>query len=373
MCCSQLNNNDELKRVLSYYDLGELKRTSRVEKGFVNDNWIVSTNRGRYFLKRRHSDLRNAELIRAQHAFIRHLRRSGFPAPEIFAIRSGETLLIEGGEYYEIQQYITGKPYDRTNAAHFTAAAAALGRYHASAQDFTSEDLLSLVSWYCPINLKTNLALLAQEMKSGTDKAIAHLLSQFASHANDLSSRLSSCEELPQIIIHGDYHAGNLIFKDDEIVGVVDFDKACRQARVVELAEALIFFASPRPGHMKHLVYPGFLEWDGVCRFLRDYACALRPGENSYMHRVRALPPTAKMLNRESGEGALLGEDEVHALPDYIRAIWLCVSVRRLLENGVFTDAITPALEELSTLTDWPTANRERLVEAGYAAIRASR
>ena len=40
-----------LARVLACYRLGELKVAHRIERGFVNENWLVETTRGRYFLK----------------------------------------------------------------------------------------------------------------------------------------------------------------------------------------------------------------------------------------------------------------------------------------------------------------------------------
>ena len=75
----------ELARVLGYYALGELRAARRTEHGFVNENWIVETDRGRYFLKRRHPDLRRPDLIRAQHGLIERLRQASFPAPTVCA------------------------------------------------------------------------------------------------------------------------------------------------------------------------------------------------------------------------------------------------------------------------------------------------
>ena len=76
------------------------------------------------------------------------------------------------------------------------------------------------------------------------------------------------------------------------IIDVVDYDKARWQPRVVEVAEALICFASPRLGHMKRLVYPGFLNWESLACFLHHY-----------------------------GRAMTLEENEVRALPDYVRCI----------------------------------------------------
>jgi homoserine kinase type II len=368
----RLTKKDELKRVLSFYDLGELKRTYRVQQGVVNDNWRVETVQGGYFLKRRHPELRNAELIRAQHALTKHLRGSGFPAPAIIPTRRGETLLILDGEFYEIQEFIGGKPYEQNNVAHLITAATALGIYHAYVQNFTSQALCKGDRLYCPIVLTSNLSILSKDPERCQGSSFADFVEALAGHATDLSLRLSSFEQLSRLVIHGDYHAGNLIFKNDCIVGVVDYDKACHQPRVVELAEALIYFASPRPGKMEHLVYSGFLEWDRITSFLKHYACALRSPDKKVLRYISLLRPASDILGRAPSESAWLREDEVCALPDYIRAIWLCVSIEQILERRFQPSEVTEFLRELLALSDWPSTHRQRLIEAGHTAMRAS-
>lgn len=363
---------DEIKSVLNFYDLGELKTICRVEQGVVNDNWLIETVRGRYFLKRRHPELKNAELIRGQHELIQHLRHRGFPAPAFMPTHQGETLLILDGEYYEIQEFIEGKPYEQTNETHFIAAATALGLYHTYVQSFISQDLCHVDRLYCPIVLTANLSALSKELAFYQGSPFAEVIEALASRAMDLSSRLSSYEQLPRLVIHGDYHAGNLIFKNDCIVGVVDYDKARQHPRVVELAEALIYFASPRPGKMKHLAYSGFLEWDRLTRFLKHYVRALRLPNQKVVRHIKPLQPASDILVRAPCKGTWLGEDEVCALPDCIRGIWLSVSVEQLLVKRLQTPGIKKFLRELLALSDWASTHRQRLIEAGHAAMRAS-
>lgn len=368
----QMTTKDELKHVLSFYDIGDLKRAYRVEQGVVNDNWIVETVQGRYFFKKRHPELRNAELIRAQHDLTEYLRRPGFPAPAIIPNRQGETLLILDGEFYEIQAFIAGKPYEQNNTAHFMAAATGLGLYHACVQNFTSRALCNLGRLYCPAVLASNLSILFKDSNLCRGAPPVDFVKELTCQATDLSLHLSSFEQLPHLVTHGDYHAGNLIFKNDCIVGVVDFDKARYQPRVVELAEALIYFASPRPGKMAHLAYSGFLEWDRLNSFLKHYACALRSTDRKDLSYISPMQPSSDILAGPRRDGAWLREDEVRALPDYIRAIWLCVSVEQMLERRFQPSEVTEFLRELLVLSDWPSTHRQGLIDAGYAAMHAS-
>jgi homoserine kinase type II len=336
---------EEFRRVLSYYDLGELKGVWRVECGFVNENWILETTHGRYFLKRRHPHLRNAEVICAQHTLIAHLRRCGFPAPAVLPASDGDTLLVLDGEFYEIQEYIEGVRYEHISQARFQAAAAMLAHYHNCIRGFGPRALHDLGDLYCPAILNVNLTSLTEVWELDQDPTLAWIVRRLESHAADLMARFARHAELPQLVIHGDYHAGNLLFEEDRIVGLVDYDKARWQPRVVELAEVLIYFASPWPGHLKHLVYSGFLEWDKFMRFLRHYACA---------------------------EETCLKANELCALPNYIRCIWLSVSLERMLEKGSRPAEAPEALRELLALVDWSAANTRRMIGTSCKAIGAT-
>ncbi len=347
-------DEEELALVLSHYALGQLQAAQRIEQGFVNKNWIVDTDRGRYFLKRRHPDPHKPEqtidtrLILAQHDLMKWLREGGFPAPAIMPTAGGETLLILNGELYEIQDYIEGDFYDHNRSAHLEAAAITLGRYHARVKGFAPRALCTRGELYSPTYASTALRLVTTRLHEacqlGEDPGLPAAIQQLRGRAHDLAARFARHGTLPRLVIHGDYYAGNLLFRDDQIVGVVDYDHASWQPRVVELAEALIYFASPRPGQLKHLVYPGFLEWKPFTRFLQGYARLVT-----------------------------LDEDEVRALPDYIYCIWFGVSLRctaqRLLEEGPRPPEALAALQEILALADWASASAGNMVEIARSTI----
>ncbi|MFL7794584.1 MAG: phosphotransferase [Anaerolineae bacterium] len=330
-----------LNQVLSHYDIGASCGARPVERGFVNETRRIETPSGTYFLKHYHPNLYHPEIIRAQHALIAHLRQTGFPAPTILPTANGDTLLMLDGELYEIQTYIAGTFYDHKQPAHFEEAARMLGRYHACVAGFAPQALRNLGELYSPEILHANLVALIDAWEIERDPDLAQITRQLAAQADDLTIRLTAHGVLPHLIIHGDYYADNLIFEGDCITGVVDYDKARWQPRVIELAETLIYFASPRPGHLKHLVYPGILEWESFERFLHHYASVVS-----------------------------LAENEIRALPDYVRCIWLQMSLKRLSEKGTRSPEAPEALREVLALGDWAKTNRRRMVELAQAAIK---
>jgi homoserine kinase type II len=330
---------DHLVTVFRHYDLGRPIAARRVERGFVNDNWIADTTSGRYFLKRRHPDLRQPAVIRAQHTLMARLRAVGFPAPVVFPTTAGQTFLAVGGELYEVHGYIDGGPYDRDRPAHLAEAATTLACYHAHVEGLRLRPLCRSDDLYSPQTLQANLAALTRAWGVDRDTGLTAAVQQLEAHRIDLAARFARHESLPWLTIHGDYYAGNLLFDGDRIVGVVDYDKARWQPRVVELAEAAIYFASPHPGDLRHLVYPGVLSLAAFARFFQCY-----------------------------GRAVCLQEDEARALPDYVRCIWLSVSLQRLLERDPGPASARDALDEVLALGDWAQENEGEMTQAALAA-----
>ncbi len=330
----------DLQRVLDHYRLGDLRAAQRAERGFVNENWIVETAQGRYLLKRRHPRLCQPDLIRAQHQLIGWLRRAGFPAPSVVPNIDGQTSLVLDGEMYEIQGYIEGEPYEHGRLAHLEEAGLTLGRYHCLVEGCAPQALCRLGPLYGPSILSRLLIQLTETWQLNLDAETAGICRELESEASDLAERFAGNDRLSHLVIHGDYYADNLIFEGDRIIGVVDYDKASWQPQVAELAEALIYFSSQRPGHLRYLVYQGFLDWEPFFRFVQSY-----------------------------GRGTDLQQKEIGALPDYVRCIWLCVSLKRLLQKGPRPVQASEALQEVLELACWGRVHAGQMVEATHSAM----
>lgn len=326
----------ELIRVLAHYDLGQLQRYDVPSGGFVNWCRVLETSQGRFFFKRRHPALRQPQAVALQHALMGHLRRHGFPAPALVPTRDGGTWLRLGDEVYEVYEYIDGAPYQATNPAHLAAVAATLARYHHLAGTFQPPVELASPRLYAPHGIVARLARL--RARWGQDAQCASLLDELQVQATRLAASLpeSTYAAFSHCLIHGDFYADNLVFEGHEIVGVFDYDKVSYQARAVEVAEALIYFATTRHPRLRLGVYRGFVDLDRAGRFVRHY-CQVLP----------------------------LSLAERAALPDLMESIWLSVSLQRLLEEEECTWDRAPALlAEARLLSRW--------IETHGPALRAA-
>jgi homoserine kinase type II len=321
--------------ILAGYDLGDLRHCTYIERGYVNEKWLLETDMGRFLLKRRHASQRKLGLVQAQHALVRYLRRAGYPAPALACTLHGNWLVVHGGEVYELQEYIPGHPFDPAKPGHLTAAARMLCAYHGVVMGFDHKALHQPVPRYGCSALRTTVGALAEEWRLPVPPELELLLGQLVEHVRDLEGRYLAFGPLPELVIHGDYHGANLIFRGDQIVGVVDYDLAHWCSRMMEVAEALIAFCTDPGLQLRHIVYSGALDLERVSSFLRAYQ-----------------------------EEASLSEVEIRALPDLVRSIWLCAALDPPLEPRLSLQDAPDALPEILALAHWAVANQTKLVEA---------
>jgi homoserine kinase type II len=332
---------EEIAAILEQYDVGTGQSWQKIERGYVNEKWLVETPTGRYVLKRRHPSLCQPDLVAAQHALISHLHAVGFAAPEIVRTRRGGTSVRWNARMYELQKRIPGDPGDRLRPAHVCAAAWTLGHYHRLVSGFDRPVLHRLGPRYSPLVLTSTLERLNGECRRPITVETQPILNRLKEHARHLAEQLGQLENLPELVIHGDYYAGNILFRGDEIAGVVDYDQAHWSARAQEVAEATIYFAQEPGARFRHIVYSGVLDLDAVPRFLAAYADNVR----------------------------LTGE-EIRALPHLVRTIWLCASLDPPLAPRLMLDTDREALRESLALADWARAHARDIKHIGFRVFR---
>jgi homoserine kinase type II len=329
----------ELVAVLSGYDLGVLKDLAHIEQGYVNEKWLLETGKGLYLLKRRHPSLRKPSLVQAQHSLVQYLRSADFPAPALVATRNGHTFLVRGGELYEVQEYVPGAPYCVGRVGQLLAAGHTLGLYHKAVAGFDHRILHWPMERYGPLAFAQIVIKLQESWGRRVGSELASLFAELRRHAQDLQSLFADFGQLPELVIHGDYHGANLVFQGNQIAAVVDYDLAHWCSRAMEVAEAVIAFCTSPGLGLKHIVYQGVLDLELVMGFLAAY-------------------------QRE----APLSETEIQAFPEMIRTIWLCAALDPPLEPHLSLEAAPGALPEILALADWAAEAREELVEICLAA-----
>jgi homoserine kinase type II len=281
----------ELREVLGYYELGELAGWERNDRGYVNTSYAVETvvdgERHRYFLRRYKQGIKEHEL-RFEHSVINHLTEQGFDlVARLFETKDGRTFVrrAEGKDrrddvFYAVFGFLPGEDrYTCINPAcsdrEVENAAAVLARFHDTVFGFTPDGkrdepgILALLP-----KIGENVAKGAEKTKhTPFDAYLLEYLWAIQNSVVQTHGALSAAEraQMVHLVIHCDYHPGNLKFQNGDITGLFDFDWSKIDARCFDVALAMLYFFAAWEEERD-----GTFDLNQTALFLKAYQSALR-------------------------------------------------------------------------------------------------
>src|SRR3990170_1917699 len=258
----------ELNDVLAQYDLGELVRFERDRRGTVNVSYYVETRQGtqrhEYFLRAYKRWIKRDEIL-FEHSLINHIvARGACPVARLHRARNGSTFYRRPGSaedpeerFYAIFDFLHGE--DRytwvgpvCSHVELSNAGTLLAEFHYAVSSLQPEGQRA------EPKILDLLELIADAWAKSPSKSKGTLFDRFLFEHFDLVSSniaetLAALHEptvatLPQVIIHSDYHPGNLVFAGDEICGLVDFDWSKVDLRAFDVALAVWYFCASWDG-----------------------------------------------------------------------------------------------------------------------------
>jgi Ser/Thr protein kinase RdoA (MazF antagonist) len=212
--------------------------------GTANRHFIVTNSQGEeYVLRRRSTKYASLEFASFEAEYCLHLAAKGIPVPALLQTRSDQPFLALDGTLWQMSRRLPGALASGT-LEQVHQAGCFLQRYHQALSDFTPRHERRLPRYEQPQTLDERFRALAGSLSEDEQaqlQPVRGIIERIAAEIPD-SIYLS----LPRIHIHGDYHRHNLLFSGNEVSGIFDFDQASRQARLRDLVDGLIFFASDR-------------------------------------------------------------------------------------------------------------------------------
>jgi homoserine kinase type II len=281
---------DELRQVLSHYDLGELIGAERDRRGTVNVSYSVETVKdgrpGQYFLRCYRPGITLDE-IRFEHSLIEHLVDNGVcPVARLHRTRSGSTFYVQSPRanesmthYYAIFDFIHGEDRYTWVDPHCTPhelrrAGELLAAYHAAVSTLVCNGK----------RVEKKIVDLLEEVARAWDESPARskgtvfdrfLAENFELVRRNIAETRAALDRLdvrslPELVIHCDFHPGNLVFAGEEISGLVDFDWSKVDLRAFDVALAVWYFSASWEGTDN-----GVLRLDDAHKLLEAYQQAL--------------------------------------------------------------------------------------------------
>lgn len=268
----------ELAVVLSHYDLGIVDQLRVFPRGSRRSPKLrIRSQRGEFLLKRRSPGQDDPYRVAFAHDLQLHLGRRGYPVAGLIGTRADNNSMLQlNGRTYELFNYVQGTRYDKSPWA-ARQAGAALGRLHASLTDYRSLYDSNVGSFHAAPEIDAKTALIPVAVGAVEPQADQSLITQTAEFLRrayvDAAKRVNDLGYLQwnKVVLHGDWHPGNLLFRRDQVAGVLDFDSARIEPRVVDVANGLLQFSMPMTSPDDPASWPDGLDMEVIRCMLGGY------------------------------------------------------------------------------------------------------
>jgi homoserine kinase type II len=214
----------QLEQFLMRYDLGKATDFKPIAAGITNSNYSLETDQGRFVLTlyEHHSDDELDYMLNLQRHLVRRSVRCAQPARD----RRGEFYSSLNSRPAAIIHRLPGEVQTRPDIEHCALIGAELAKFHLAGEDFEPVRVN-------PRGLDWIVAVrdMLQEYLDDVDRA--------AIESSLLASRCFDLEALPRGAIHADLFHDNALFVGAALGGILDFDYACTDCYVFDIAVLL--------------------------------------------------------------------------------------------------------------------------------------
>lgn len=209
-------SQQDFKHILSQFELGTYSRHEPISQGTVQTNYILHTTRGKFVF--RYYESRSKESVMFESHLLTYLKTHQYPCPTPFQNKQADCVGIYRGKPFQVFNFMDGEHIEHPT----TDQRQQIIRWVAELQNLTQtyHSPYKKYRWNYNIELCRKLATEKAERintKNGYEK-LAWLENQL--------SRLDLPGTLPKGVCHCDFDFSNILFRDGQFVGLLDFDDA---------------------------------------------------------------------------------------------------------------------------------------------------
>jgi len=217
---------EEMAALLTRYeDAGQLASAKGIAEGVENSNYLVETDRHRFFLTlyEKRVDVDDLPFF---FALLDHLADAGNHVPRTIKDRDGVQLQQVAGRPACLIEFLSGVSVSHPTPAQARAVGEALGQMHAALTDFTGDrpNALGLADWHkLAARCGDDLDRISEGLRARVTDELAYLDAHWPA-------------QLPMAVIHADLFPDNVLMLGDTVTGLIDFYFACREIRAWDVA-----------------------------------------------------------------------------------------------------------------------------------------
>lgn len=204
----------------------------RFESGVLNDNFLIEADKGKYVF--RVYNFKNKDQIKFEIEILNFLMTKNFISPRLMVNKNGEMISVFNDKPCVLYEFIEGKPLNIVNLELIRQIGEIMGRMHNLLKDFRPS--VEKSTWE-PEELKRIVAKNREEMLNSGFPRVAELMDFVEKEL----VKYNFPEDLPKGITHQDVKSENIIVKNDEIMGIVDFDNSYVGAFLHDITTTIIW------------------------------------------------------------------------------------------------------------------------------------
>ncbi len=273
-------DTDELAIVLSHYPLGVIESITEFARGSRRSPKVgIVCQKGKFLLKRRDPHRSNRSRISFAHRLQAHLAGHGFPLPRLVLPSNSndpcQPVLMLRDQMYEMFEYVSGHSYagtdDETRDAGLT-----LATFHQLTLDFAHDADCPVGDYHDANAVRTGLNTIPASVSP--HESVAGRQAELFGVVNQLFNAYDEAAELARgtgidrgadQIIHSDWHPGNMLFKNDKVAAVIDYDAARLSKRIVDVANGALQFSMLTGQKLE--TWPDYVDESKLRSFLSAY------------------------------------------------------------------------------------------------------
>jgi homoserine kinase type II len=226
----------DVRAILRDFGVAGYRAHLPIAVGTINTNVRVETDEGPLFL--RINEGKSLDDVGREAAIVAHVAARGVPTPVPRATPSGPPFVLWRDQIVSLFPWVAGRTLERAEltAEHGNQAGAALGRLHLAGADYADRR----AGRYEPDEIDRRLTHIAGLGRSDLMPAQAILTAELAALAGERAG------DLPRGVIHGDLFVDNVLYLDDQLAALLDFEQASWGRLAYDLAVTVLAFGFGR-------------------------------------------------------------------------------------------------------------------------------
>jgi homoserine kinase type II len=219
----------ELAEIVEDYGLARLISASGVAAGSVNTSYLLETARGKHLL--RVEEVKSELEVKRELDLLLFLRKHGFPCPQPLADRKGRHHRESSGKTLTLYRWVDGHTVTppRLTLAQIENVGRLLADLHTIGKSY-KKGIDNRFSY-------DRVADIYGAVRERLPSYFKRIVRTLDDEVDYLQGYLEN--KLPKGVIHGDLFDDNILFKGDKVVGMLDFEAACRGKFIFDLATAV--------------------------------------------------------------------------------------------------------------------------------------